>query len=47
VFGLGQGATPGRLHLVIALAALLLAAGLGLALRRDPALTVVRWRRGW
>ena len=46
VFGLGQGATAGPLHLVVGLAALLLAATLGLARRRDPALTLVRWRRG-
>ena len=46
VFGLGQGATPGPLHLVIGLAALLIAAGLGVALRREPALAVVRHRRG-
>jgi Ca-activated chloride channel homolog len=44
VFGLGQGATAGPLHLVIGLAALLLAAGL-VALRRDPALARVRSRR--
>jgi Ca-activated chloride channel homolog len=44
VFGLGQGATPGPVHLVVGLAALLIAAGLGVALRRDPA--PVRWRRG-
>ena len=46
VFGLGQGATPGPLHLLVGLAALLLAAGLGVALRRDVALAVVRRRRG-
>jgi Ca-activated chloride channel family protein len=46
VFGLGQGATPGPLHLLAGLAALLLAAGLGVALRRDVALAVVRRRRG-
>ena len=46
VFGVGQGATPGPLHLAIGLAALLLAAALGVALRRDPAPAVVRWRRG-
>ena len=46
VFGLGQGATPGPLHLLVGLAALLLAAGLGVAIRRDVALAVVRRRRG-
>jgi Ca-activated chloride channel family protein len=46
VFGLGQGATAAPLHLVIGLAALLAAAGLGLALRREPALTVPRRRHG-
>jgi Ca-activated chloride channel family protein len=46
VFGAGQGATPGPLHLAVGLAALLLAATLAVALRRDPALTVGRWRRG-
>jgi Ca-activated chloride channel family protein len=34
VFGLGQGATPAPRHLLIGLAALLFAAGLGVALRR-------------
>jgi hypothetical protein len=46
VFGAGQGATPGPLHLAIGVAALLLAAALGVALRRDPAPAVVRWPRG-
>ena len=46
VFGLGQGATPGPLHLLVGLAALLLAAGLGVALRRDVAPAGVRRRRG-
>jgi Ca-activated chloride channel homolog len=46
VFGLGQGATAGPLHLVVGLVALLLAAGLAIALRRDPERVVVRWRRG-
>ena len=45
VFGLGQGATPGPLRLAIGLAALLFAAALGVALRRDPAPAFVRWRR--
>ena len=45
VFGLGQGATPGPLRLLVGLAALLLAAGLGIAVRRDVALAVER-RRG-
>lgn len=45
VFGLGQGATPGPRHLLIGLAALLLAAALGVALRREPTLTPVRRRR--
>jgi Ca-activated chloride channel family protein len=38
VVGLGQGATPGPRHLALGLAALLLAAGLGVALRRDATL---------
>ena len=46
VFGLGQGATPGPLHLLVGLAALLLAAGLGVALRREALLAVVGRRRG-
>ena len=46
VFGVGQGATPGPLHLAIGVTVLLLAAALGVALRRDPAPAVVRWRRG-
>jgi hypothetical protein len=46
VFGLGQGATAGPLHLLVGLAALLLAAGLGVARRRDVALAVVRRRHG-
>jgi Ca-activated chloride channel family protein len=46
VFGVGQGATPGPLHLATGLAALLLAAALGLALRRDPGLVLGRRRRG-
>jgi Ca-activated chloride channel homolog len=46
VFGLGQGATPGPLHLLVGLAALLFAAGLGVALRGDVALAAVRRRRG-
>ncbi len=45
VFGLGQGATPGPLHLLVGLAALLLAAGLSLALRREAAPVGVRRRR--
>jgi Ca-activated chloride channel family protein len=35
VFGTGQGATAAPLHLVVGLAALLLAAGFGWAWRRD------------
>jgi Ca-activated chloride channel homolog len=46
VFGLGQGATLGPLHLLIGVAALLIAAGLGVASRRDAGLAVVRHRRG-
>ena len=45
VAGLGQGATPGPLHLVVGLAALLLAAALTLARRRKLALVPVRRRR--
>jgi Ca-activated chloride channel family protein len=46
VAGLGQGATPGPLHLAIGLIALLLAATLAVVRRRDPVLARVRWRRG-
>jgi Ca-activated chloride channel family protein len=46
VFGLGQGATPGPVHLIVGLVALLMAAGLGLALRREPVPVVGRRRRG-
>ncbi len=45
VAGLGQGATPGPLHLAVGLAALLLAAALTLARRRNVALVPVRRRR--
>jgi Ca-activated chloride channel family protein len=41
VFGLGQGATAGPLHLLAGMAALLLAAGLGLTLRRAGAPALV------
>jgi len=46
VFGLGQGATPGPRQLRLGLAALLLAAGLGLALRRGATHALARRRRG-
>jgi Ca-activated chloride channel family protein len=46
VFGTGQGATAAPLHVAIGLTALLLATGLGLALRRDAALAIVGRRRG-
>jgi Ca-activated chloride channel family protein len=46
VAGLGQGATPGPRHLALGLAALLLAAGLGVALRGDATLAFVIERRG-
>ena len=36
VFGLGQGATPGPVHLLVGLAALLIAAGLGVAFGATP-----------
>jgi Ca-activated chloride channel family protein len=46
VLGLGQGATPGRQHLLVGLAALLLAAGLRVALDREAPPVVARRRRG-
>jgi hypothetical protein len=45
VFGLGQGATPAPLHFVAGLAALLLAATLAVAGRREAALAPIRRRR--
>jgi Ca-activated chloride channel family protein len=45
VFGTGQGATPGPLHLLLGFAALLAAVVLSLCLRGAPALVVVRRRR--
>jgi Ca-activated chloride channel family protein len=45
VSGAGQGATPGALHLILGLAALLAAVGFRLCLRGAPALVVVRRRR--
>jgi Ca-activated chloride channel homolog len=45
VLGAGQGATPGALHLVLGLTALLAAAVVGLCLRGTPALVLVRRRR--
>jgi Ca-activated chloride channel family protein len=46
VFGMGQGATLGPLHLALGLVALLLAAGLGVVLRRDALLAIARRRHG-
>ncbi len=42
VFGMGQGATPGPLHLTLGLAALLLAAGLAVTVRREARLASAR-----
>jgi Ca-activated chloride channel family protein len=46
VFGMGQGATPGPLHLALGLAALLIAAGLAVTVRRDALPASARRRRG-
>jgi Ca-activated chloride channel family protein len=46
VSGLGQGATPGPLHLMVGLAALLLATGVRCVLHRRTAPAGVWWRRG-
>jgi Ca-activated chloride channel family protein len=46
VFGLGQGATPAALHLLVGLTALLLATGLHCVLRRTTAPAAVREPRG-
>jgi Ca-activated chloride channel homolog len=45
VFGMGQGATPATLRLLVGVAAVLLAVGLGLAARRPAPLAVARHPR--
>jgi Ca-activated chloride channel family protein len=46
VFGMGQGATPATLRLLVGMAALLLAVGFALAARRQTAPAIARCRRG-